>query len=183
MTRATITIKEKNGLYNNLWYINNDGYIELGLGEEILKLLKTVDDIKNAPQIFKEHGIDLWTFENDFGLVCKRTSFIKPILDRFNDYSYVFDEKTGKWGYYKFNHPTLHELNIPRLIVSENDDKYDLEEEDLGDLELPSKTRLDYNQSAQLLIISAKHKNTETSIILNYRDIHSLMDYITKILK
>jgi len=50
MTKGTITIKRKNGIYDQLWYVNADGYP------------------------------------------------LQAILDQYNDYAYVLDEETGRWG-------------------------------------------------------------------------------------
>jgi len=107
MTRGTITIKRTNGIYDQLWYVNADGYIKGGLGEDILKYLKTANDIERAIVIFgkakRNHRLEI-------DLALGETDSIEPILKQYNDYSYVFDEKTEKWGFYKFKENKLHNL-------------------------------------------------------------------------
>jgi hypothetical protein len=35
---------------------------------------------------------------------------IKPILEQHNDYSYVLDETTGKWGFYEYKKNKIYDL-------------------------------------------------------------------------
>ena len=104
MTRATITIKRKNGIYDQLWYVNSDGY-PASLGIEIFCNLKTVDDIERAVIIFRKCRSVL---ETCFTL--GEVESIAPILKQINDYSYVFDEETGKWGFHCMNHEEFYDL-------------------------------------------------------------------------
>ena len=104
MTRATISIKRTNGIYDQLWYVNSDGYPS-GLGSEIFSLLKTVDDIERAVVIFRSAGSVLET-----AFTIGETDTIESILNQSNDYSYVFDEETGKWGYYRYREDKLFDL-------------------------------------------------------------------------
>ena len=106
MTRATITIKRKNGIYDQLWYVNSDGYPDL-LGKEIFDNLKTVDDVERAVVIFNRADC-ISTLETSFTL--GEVESINPILEQNNDYSYVLDEETGKWGFYPYKHNNLCNL-------------------------------------------------------------------------
>jgi hypothetical protein len=40
----------------------------------------------------------------------KEVNSIEPILNQYNDYSYVLDEEAGRWGYYRYKENTLHDL-------------------------------------------------------------------------
>ena len=104
MTRATISIKRKNGVYDQLWYVNSDGYPS-GLGSEIFSLLKTVDDIERAVVIFRSAGSVL---ETAFTIL--ETDSIESILKQGNDYSYVLNEETGKWGFYRYREDKIYDL-------------------------------------------------------------------------
>jgi len=104
MTRATITIKRTNGIYDQLWYVNSDGYPS-GLGSDIFSFLKTVDDIERAVVIFRRAGSVLET-----AFTIGETDSIESILNQSNDYSYVLDEETGKWGYYRYEEDKLYDL-------------------------------------------------------------------------
>ena len=106
MTRGTITIKRKNGVYDQLWYVHSDGYPEV-LGIEIFTNLKTVDDVERATVIFRK--ADCISFLQT-SCTIGETDSIKPILAQHNDFSYVLDEDTGKWGYYEYKHEKLHDL-------------------------------------------------------------------------
>ena len=121
MTRATITIKRKNGIYDQLWYVNCDGYPS-GLGKEIYANLKTVDDVERAVVLFKE--CTSW-LETSFTL--GEVHSIKPILEQPNDYAYVLDEETGKWGYYAYHENKLYSLE-EELLREEEDDDEDIDE-------------------------------------------------------
>ena len=106
MTKGTISIKRKNGIYDQLWYVNSGGY-PASLGKEIFNNLKTVDDVERAAVIFNksECGSEL---ETSFTL--GKIESIKPILAQHNDYSYVLDEETGKWGFYRYKEDKWHNL-------------------------------------------------------------------------
>ena len=106
LTKGTLSIRKKNGNYSQLWYVNSDGYPKK-LGKEILENLKTPEDIKQAYNIFTNAKCDSH-LETD--LVLGDTESIEPILRQYNDYSYVLDEETGKWGFYKYNINELHDL-------------------------------------------------------------------------
>ena len=106
MTRGTISIKKKDGSYNQLWYVNSDAYLT-GLGKEIFDNLKTVDDIKRAVDIFEKAKCSSW-LETD--LVLGEVESIDHILEQYNDYSYVLDEETEKWGFYKYAKNKLYIL-------------------------------------------------------------------------
>ena len=82
MTRGTITIKRKNGVYDQLWYVNSDGYPAV-LGKEIFTYLKTVDDVERAPMIFRKAKCDSF-LETD--LVIGETDSIHSILKQNNDF-------------------------------------------------------------------------------------------------
>ena len=106
MTRATISIKRKNGIYDQIWYVNSDGYLAV-LGKEIFNFLKTVDDVERAAVIFKkQRGYS--TLETNFTI--DETDSIESILAQHNDYSYILDEESGKWGYYNYNDRELYDL-------------------------------------------------------------------------
>jgi len=107
MTKGTITIKRLNGVYDQLWYVNSDGYPQGGLGEEIFKNLKTVDDVERAVVIFRKAECRS-SLETNFTL--GEVKSIEPILTQYNDYSYVLDEETGKWGFYEYGTNKLHDL-------------------------------------------------------------------------
>ena len=98
MTKGTISIKRKNGKYYQLWYVNSDGYPEK-LGKDILDNLKTLEDTEKAAIIFEKAKCDSF-LETDF--VLGEVESIEPILEQFNDYSYILDEETGKWSFYKY---------------------------------------------------------------------------------
>ena len=106
MTRATITIKRINGIYDQLWYVNSDGYPRV-LGNEIFTNLKTADDVERAVVIFRKAKC-YSTLETNFTI--GETKFIKHILDQYNDYAYVLNEETGKWGFYEFDENKLYDL-------------------------------------------------------------------------
>ena len=106
MTRGTISIKRTNGIYDQLWYVNSDGYPAV-LGKEIFTFLKTGDDIERAVVIFKKAKCQS-TLETAFTI--GETESIQPILAQCNDYSYVFDEETGKWGFYNYREDKLYDL-------------------------------------------------------------------------
>ena len=106
MTRATITIKRTNGVYDQLWYVNSDGYPS-GLGSDIFSFLKTVDDIERAVVIFRRAKCQS-TLETAFTI--GETDSIESILNQSNDYSYVLDEETGKWGYYRYGEDEIYDL-------------------------------------------------------------------------
>jgi len=106
MTRATITIKRKNGKYDQLWYVNSDGYPDW-LGKAIMKNLKSVDDVERAHIIFRNARARC-VLETNY--VLGEVASINPILEQNNDYSYVLDEETGKWGYYDDNPEELYDL-------------------------------------------------------------------------
>ena len=106
MTRATITIKRKNGIYDQLWYVNSEGYLSV-LGKEIIDNLKTVDDVERAVVIFKKAKC-YSVLETNYTL--GEVESIEPILEQYNDYSYVLDENTGKWGFYMYKKDKLHNL-------------------------------------------------------------------------
>ena len=40
----------------------------------------------------------------------KGTISIKPILAQYNDYSYMPDEETGKWGFYRYKEEKWYNL-------------------------------------------------------------------------
>jgi hypothetical protein len=107
MTKATISIKRKNGLYCQLWYVNSDGYPS-GLGKEIFENLKTVNDVERAVVIFKEKCDSF--LETNFTL--GELDSIEPILRQYNDYSYVLDEETGKWGFYEYKENKIYDLEV-----------------------------------------------------------------------
>jgi hypothetical protein len=109
MTRATITIKRLNGLYCQLWYVNSDGYPKDGLGQEIFENLKTVDDVERAVVIFQKAKCHS-TLETNFTL--GEVESIEDILEQINDYSYVLDEATGKWGFYEYKENKIYDLEI-----------------------------------------------------------------------
>jgi hypothetical protein len=46
--------------------------------------------------------------ETDF--ILGEVESIEPILEQFNDYSYILDEETGKWSFYKYNKNDLYDL-------------------------------------------------------------------------
>jgi hypothetical protein len=106
MTKGTITIKRKNGIYDQLWYVNSDGYPAV-LGEEIFNNLKTVDDVERAVVIFNRAKC-CSLLETAFTL--GEVDSINPILAQHNDYSYVLDEETGKWGFYRYKEDKWHNL-------------------------------------------------------------------------
>ena len=107
MTKGTITIKMKNGKYNQLWYVNSDGYPE-HLGKHIFKNLKSADDIQRAAYIFRMAECNT-LLETDL-ILESIVETIEPILKQYNDYSYIFDEETEKWGFYQGNRPELYDL-------------------------------------------------------------------------
>ena len=115
MTRGTISFKRKDGGYCQLWYINSDGYLQI-LGKEIYKNLKTVEDIKQAVYIFIQEKC-ISRLETDFTL--GETESIENILKQCNDYSYVMDEETLKWGFYMYNKPKLHDLEKELKEINE----------------------------------------------------------------
>ena len=106
MTKGTISIKRKNGIYDQLWYVNSSGYPAV-LGEEILNNLKTVDDVERAVVIFDKAEC-CSQLETSFTL--GEVESIKPILAQYNDYSYVMDEETGKWGFYRYKEDKWYNL-------------------------------------------------------------------------
>ena len=112
MTKGTISIKRKNGVYDQLWYVNSDGYLAV-LGKEIFNNLKTVDDVERAVVIFRRAKCCSW-LETAFTL--GEVESIEPILAQYNDYSYVLDEETGKWGFYSYNKNKLHGLEEELLL-------------------------------------------------------------------
>ena len=118
MTKGTITIKRLNGVYDQLWFVNSDGYPQDGLGEEIFKKLKTVDDVERAAVIFKKAKCSS-CLETNF--ILGEVKSIKPILAQNNDYSYVLDEETGKWGFYEYKTNKLHDLETE--LNEENEDE------------------------------------------------------------
>ena len=118
MTRGTISIKRKNGTYNQLWYVNSDGYPAV-LGNEIFTFLKNGDDFERAAAIFKK-GECYSTLET--ARTIGETDSIQPILKQNNDYSYVLDEETGKWGYYIYRKEKLYDLEEELKNLSEEDD-------------------------------------------------------------
>ena len=121
MTRATITIKRKDGVFDQLWHVNSDGYPEGGLGEEIFANLKTVNDIERAIIIFRK--ADCFSrIETSFTI--GETDNIQNIIKQYNDYSYVFDEETGKWEYYFFDEgPYDLEEALKKEEEEEEDDR------------------------------------------------------------
>ena len=123
MTRGTISIKRKNGVFDNLWYSNSDSYLTNGLGEQIFNNLKTVDDIEKAPIIFRksECGRVLDT-SGTIGL----TDNIQDIIDKYNDYSYIFDEENEKWEYYYFENGPH---NLEEGLKNEEDEEEEDDEE------------------------------------------------------
>jgi hypothetical protein len=140
MTRATITIKRRNGLYCQLWYVNSDGYPKNGLGQDIFENLKTVDDVERAVAIFKKTGCAVL----ETGLTLnKDVNSIEPILEQCNDYSYVLDEATGKWGFYKYKENKLYDLKtVLKEDEAEDDDnnkKGSDEKKDFHDYEFERK--------------------------------------------
>jgi hypothetical protein len=98
-TRATITIKRAEDVFDNLWYIHYDGYPS-SLGVEIYENLKTVNDIERAHVIFRKNDCSS-ILETSY--TAGEVVSIGEILALFNDYSYVFDEETEKWSYYEFD--------------------------------------------------------------------------------
>ena len=106
MTRATITIKRKSGIYDQLWYINANGFPD-ALGKEIFTYLKTVDDVERAVVIFNKMKCRSY-LETAFTLGEVET--VQPILAQYNDYAYILDEETEKWGYYSYDRDQLHDL-------------------------------------------------------------------------
>jgi len=106
MTRATISIKRKNGIYDQLWYVNSSGHPHL-LGNEIFNNLKTADDVERAVPIFKKRKC-YSELETSFTL--GEVESIKPILAQHNDYSYIIDEETGKWGFYRYREEQWNNL-------------------------------------------------------------------------
>jgi hypothetical protein len=106
MTRGTISIKRKNGVYDQLWYVNSSGYPAV-LGKEIFVNLKTVDDVERAVVIFNNAEC-CSQLETNFTL--GKIESIEPILAQYNDYSYVLDEETGTWGFYRYKEDKLHNL-------------------------------------------------------------------------
>ena len=106
MTKGTITIKRKNGIYDQLWYVNADGYPS-GLGKEIFKNLKTVDDVERAVIVFRNARCGS-VLETCFTI--GETKSLQAILNQYNDYAYVLDEETGRWGYYSYRNDTLVDL-------------------------------------------------------------------------
>jgi len=106
MTRGTISIKRTNGIYDQLWYVNSDGYLAV-LGKEIFSFLKTVDDVERAVVIFKKAKC-YSTLETAFTI--GETESIQPILAQCNDYSYVLNEETGRWGFYLYKEDRLYDL-------------------------------------------------------------------------
>jgi len=106
MTKGTITIKRKNGIYDQLWYVNSSGFPAV-LGEEIFKNLKTVDDVERAVIVFRKAKCGS-VLETSFTI--GETKSIRSILEQYNDYSYVLDEETGRWGFYSFNKDKLYDL-------------------------------------------------------------------------
>ena len=118
MTRGTISIKRKNGTYDQLWYVNSDGYPSV-LGNEIFTFLKNGDDFERAAAIFKKAKC-YSTLETAFTI--GETNSIQPILAQCNDYSYVLDEETGKWGFYNYREEKLYDLEEELKNLSEEDD-------------------------------------------------------------
>jgi len=106
MTRATISIKRKSGKYDQLWFVNSDGYPDV-LGKDIYKNLKTVDDVERAHIVFRNAKC---RSELETNYVLGEVESLEPILKQYNDYSYVLDEETGKWGFYKYTRSQLHDL-------------------------------------------------------------------------
>ena len=106
MTRATISIKRTNGIYDQLWYVNSDGYPAV-LGRDILDYLKTGDDFERAVSIFNKAKC-LSTLETAFTI--GETESLQDILAQYNDYSYILDEETGKWGFYVYKEEKLYDL-------------------------------------------------------------------------
>ena len=106
MTKGTISIKRKNGIYDQLWYVNSDGYPAV-LGKEIFDNLKTVDDVERAVVIFNNAEC---CSELETTFILGKVEAIESILAQYNDYSYVLDEETGKWGVYRYNEDKLHYL-------------------------------------------------------------------------
>ena len=106
MTKGTISIKRKNGIYDQLWYVNSSGY-PAALGKEIFNNLKTVEDVERAVVIFDKAEC-CSQLETEFTL--GKVESIKPILEQYNDYSYVLDEETGKWGVYRYEEDKWHNL-------------------------------------------------------------------------
>jgi hypothetical protein len=118
MTKATISIKRKDGLYCQLWYVNSDGYPS-GLGKEIFENLKTGNDVERAVVIFKRKCDSF--LETNFTL--GEVDSIEPILAQYNDYSYVLDEETGKWGFYRYKENRIYDLEL-ELKEEETEEKY-----------------------------------------------------------
>jgi hypothetical protein len=107
MTSGTISIKRKSGNYDQLWYVNSDAYPD-GLGKEILDNLKTADDTERASVIFKKAQCSS-RLETEL-ILEEETESIADILHQYNDYSYIFDEETAKWGFYEGKKNKLHDL-------------------------------------------------------------------------
>jgi len=119
MAKGTITIKRSSGTYDQLWYVNSDGYPQGDLGEDIFKYLKTTNDVERAVVIFrKEECYSILETSLMFG----EEKSIKPILNQGNDYSYVFDEKTGKWGFYEYKKNKLKDLEAELKKKDDEDD-------------------------------------------------------------
>jgi len=106
MTKATISIKRKSGIFDQLWYVNSDGHPD-NLGKDIFDNLKTVDDVERATIVFRNAKSDS-RLETNF--ILGEVKSIKSILKQYNDYSYVLDEETGKWGFYEYECDELHDL-------------------------------------------------------------------------
>ncbi|MDR2578807.1 MAG: hypothetical protein LBC70_08400 [Chitinispirillales bacterium] len=98
-TRATISIKRKEGGYQQLWYVNSDGSPKV-LGQEIYNFLKTPDDVERAHAIFQNNKCGSF-LETDFTL--GKIENLGPILKQYNDYAYVLEEETGYWGLYEYD--------------------------------------------------------------------------------
>jgi len=126
VTRATITIKRKNGKYDQLWYVNHDGYPD-GLGKVLLDTLKTVDDVERAHIVFRKARKG-YTLETNY--ILGEVKSIEPILKQINDFSYVFDEETGKWGFYEYSSDELHDLEEELLNNMDDEDDEEEDEED-----------------------------------------------------
>jgi len=118
MTRATISIKRESGIYDQIWYVNSSGYPEV-LGKEIYTHLKTVDDVERAVVIFRKANCQS-VLETNYTI--GETDYIEDILNQCNDYSYVLDEESGKWGFYVYEKTKLFDL-VERLEEEEEEEE------------------------------------------------------------
>ena len=87
--------------------------------------MKTVDDVERAVVIFRKAECS-W-LETSFTI--GETDSIESILEQYNDYSYVLDEETGRWGYYAYEENQLYDLE-ETLIEEENEDEDDDEDDE-----------------------------------------------------